>query len=64
MKLDMRFNDPIDGPADDGLRKLFLGQKGLSPLRDLLKRTRFTSVLEIVRLAVSHAGYVSTISVN
>lgn len=64
MKLDMRFNDPIDGPGDDGLKKLFLGQRGLTPLRDLLKRTRFTSILEIIQLAVRYAGYVFKYSIH
>jgi hypothetical protein len=55
MKLDMRFNDPIDGPADDGLRKLMLGQRGLTPLCRLLKRTRYTDVLEIWEAAVRYS---------
>jgi hypothetical protein len=54
VKLDMRFNDPIDGPGDDCLRKIFLGQRGLSPLRNCLKRTAFTSLSEIIVLAVRY----------
>ena len=49
IKLDMRFNDPIEGPGDDGLRKLMLGQRGLTPLCHLLKRTRFIDNLEVGR---------------
>jgi hypothetical protein len=54
VKLDMRFNDPVDGPASDVLRKLFLGQHSLTPLRNCLKRTEFTSLVEIVKLAVRY----------
>ncbi|KAF4630504.1 hypothetical protein G7Y89_g7636 [Cudoniella acicularis] len=43
VKLDMRFNDPIDGPGSDHMRKLFLGQRGLTPLRNLLKRTAYNT---------------------
>jgi hypothetical protein len=55
LKLDMRFNDPVDGPADDGMKKLFMGQRGLTPLRDCLKRTRFIEPLELIRMAVRYA---------
>ncbi|KAH9209653.1 hypothetical protein DL95DRAFT_394206, partial [Leptodontidium sp. 2 PMI_412] len=54
VKLDMRFNDPIDGPGEDHLRKLMLGQRGLTPLCKLLKRTAFTETEEIVRAAVRY----------
>jgi hypothetical protein len=55
IKLDMRFNDPIEGPADDGLRKLMLGQRGLTPLCRLLKRTRFTDSLEVLEACVRYS---------
>jgi hypothetical protein len=55
VKLDMRFNDPVDGPGDDAMRKLFLGQRGLTPLCKLLKRTAFLDVVDIVRLGVRYA---------
>jgi hypothetical protein len=55
IKLDMRFNDPLEGPGDDGLRKLMLGQRGLTPLRDLLKRTRFTDTLEALEACVRYS---------
>lgn len=54
IKLDLRFNDPNKGAGDDTLRKLMLGQRGLTPLRDLLKRTRFTEYLECLRLLVRY----------
>ena len=54
-KLDLRFNDPLEGPGDDGLRKLMLGQRGLTPLRDLLKRTRFTDTLEALEACVKYS---------
>ncbi|KAI9744257.1 MAG: hypothetical protein M1818_002409 [Claussenomyces sp. TS43310] len=55
IKLEMRFNDPIDGPADDGLKKLMLGQRSLTPLWKLLKRTAYTSPLEIIQCAVRYS---------
>jgi hypothetical protein len=55
VKLDMRFNDPIDGPGDEGMRKLFLGQRGLTPLCKLLKRKAFLSSMDIVRLGIRYA---------
>jgi hypothetical protein len=55
VKLDLRFNDPLEGPGDDGLRKLMLGQRGLTPLRDLLKRTRFTDTLEALEACVRYS---------
>jgi hypothetical protein len=54
VKLDMRFNDPIDGPGDDGLRKLMLGQKGLGPLCRLLRREEFLGTVEVVRAMVRY----------
>jgi hypothetical protein len=54
VKLDMRCNDPLIGPGDDGLRKLFLGQRGLTPLRNLLKRTAYKTILEVIELAVRY----------
>ncbi|ESZ89531.1 hypothetical protein SBOR_10083 [Sclerotinia borealis F-4128] len=47
VKLDMRFNDPTDGPGSDMLRKLMLGQRGLTPLSRLLSRTGFTDLYEL-----------------
>jgi hypothetical protein len=55
VKLDLQFNDPLEGPGDDGLRKLMLGQRGLTPLRDLLKRTRFTDTLEALEACVRYS---------
>ncbi|EKD14732.1 uncharacterized protein L3040_002840 [Drepanopeziza brunnea f. sp. 'multigermtubi'] len=54
VKLDMRFNDPIDGPADDHLRKLMLGQKGLTPLRRMLRRERFTKEVDVIKAAIRY----------
>ncbi|RFU35248.1 hypothetical protein B7463_g1081, partial [Scytalidium lignicola] len=55
VKLDMRFNDPIEGPGSELLRKLMLGQRGLTPLCRLLKRTAFTSSVDIIQAAVRYA---------
>jgi hypothetical protein len=54
VKLDMRFNDPIDGPADDDMRKLMLGQRGLTPLRNLLRRKAFLTYEEIITCQVRY----------
>ncbi|KAK2623812.1 hypothetical protein QTJ16_006993 [Diplocarpon rosae] len=54
VKLDMRFNDPIDGPADDHLRKLMLGQRGLTPLCRMLKREKVFDEMDVVKLAVKY----------
>jgi hypothetical protein len=54
VKLDMRFNDPIDGPGNDILRKLMLGQRGLTPLCKMLKRTGYLDMLDIVRLSIRY----------
>jgi hypothetical protein len=54
VKLDMRFNDPIDGPAEDDIRKLMLGQRGLTPLRNLLRRKTFTTYEEIIRCQIRY----------
>jgi hypothetical protein len=54
IKLDLRCNDPVANAGDDGLRKLFLGQRGLTPLRNLLKRTAYFDILEIIELAVRY----------
>lgn len=54
VKLDMRFNDPIDGPAEDHLRKLMLGQRGLTPLCKMLKRTAYTDVGQVIRACVRY----------
>ena len=55
VKLDMRFNDPIDGPGTEDLRKLFLGQKSLTPLALLLKRKAFLDCVSVVKLAVRYS---------
>ncbi|EPE33768.1 hypothetical protein GLAREA_06781 [Glarea lozoyensis ATCC 20868] len=54
VKLDMRFNDPIEGPAEDDIRKLMLGQRGLTPLRNLLRRKDFKTYEEIIRCQVRY----------
>jgi hypothetical protein len=54
VKLDMRFNDPVDGPGTEDLSKLFLGQRSLTSLYLLLKRKAFFDVIDIVKLAVKY----------
>ncbi|TGO63730.1 hypothetical protein BCON_0011g00730 [Botryotinia convoluta] len=55
VKLDMRFNCPTDGPGSDFLRKLMLGQRGLTPLFRLLTRTGFTDLYELYQYSVRYS---------
>ncbi|KAK7409574.1 hypothetical protein QQX98_008236 [Neonectria punicea] len=54
IKLAMHFNDPIYGPPSYDLVHLMLGQKGLYPLYQLLMRTKYTTLSEIVQLKVRY----------
>lgn len=54
VKLEMRFNDPVDGPGDDGLRRLLLGQRGLSPLWRALRREGLKTPLELAQMAIRY----------
>ncbi|KAF7933338.1 hypothetical protein BELL_0129g00020 [Botrytis elliptica] len=55
VKLDMRLNCPTDGPGSDFLRKLMLGQRGLTPLFRLLTRTGFTDLYELYQYSVRYS---------
>ena len=55
IKLDMRFNHPIDGPGDDGLRRLFLGQRGLTPLCRLLQRRDYLDAASVIRAMIRYS---------
>ena len=55
VKLDMRFNDPFDGPGSDNLRKLMLGQRGLTPLCKLLKREIGKTEMEVTKMGIRYA---------
>ncbi|KAM0135488.1 hypothetical protein ACHAP3_005073 [Botrytis cinerea] len=55
VKLDMRLNCPTDGPGSDFLRKLMLGQRGLTPLFRLLTRTAFTDLYELYHYSVRYS---------
>ena len=55
VKLDMRFNDPFDGPGSDKLRKLMLGQRGLTPLCKLLKREIGKTEMEVTKMGIRYA---------
>ncbi|KAB5531236.1 hypothetical protein GE09DRAFT_1251817 [Coniochaeta sp. 2T2.1] len=48
VKLLMRFNDPLYGPDHSVLMELMLGQKGLTPLWELLRGKGYTTLNEIV----------------
>jgi hypothetical protein len=54
MKLLLAFNDPVHGPGGFELLHLFLGQKGLFPLWQLLMRKKFTTLPELIDLQVRY----------
>lgn len=54
MKLNMRFNEPMTGVGDDGLMRVMLGQRGLTPLCRLLKREAFREDWEVLQAAVRY----------
>ncbi|KFY68372.1 hypothetical protein V498_10655 [Pseudogymnoascus sp. VKM F-4517 (FW-2822)] len=54
LKLGMRFNEPITGVGDDGLVRVMLGQRGLTPLWRLLTRQGFKTGVEVLRAAVRY----------
>ena len=54
VKLDMRFNSPYDGPGTDQLRRLMLGQRGLTPLRNLLKRKIGLTEIELSKMGARY----------
>lgn len=55
VKLDMRFNDPFDGPGSDKLRRLMLGQRGLTPLCNLLKRKIGRTEEDVAKMGIRYA---------
>lgn len=57
VKLDMRFNDPLDGSGSANLTRLMLGQRGLTPLCKLLKRERYLSLMEITQTQLRYRYY-------
>jgi len=54
MKLNMRFNEPLTGVGDDGLTRVMLGQRGLTPLCRLLKREAYFHEKDVLRLAIRY----------
>ncbi len=52
VKLNMLFNDPITGPSSTTLTKLFLGQRGLTPLWKFLRGKRYRDVDELIKLKI------------
>lgn len=55
VKLGLHFNDPVYGPGSYDLLILMMGQKGLYPLWQLLMRKQYTSLPEILKLAVRYS---------
>jgi hypothetical protein len=54
IKLDLRFNEPLTNVGDDGLRKIMLGQRGLTPLKKLLAREDCIDEIDVIRAAVRY----------
>lgn len=50
IKLDMRFNDPVNGLGKVGLRRMLLSQPSLSSLWKTLKRTILKSKLDVIEM--------------
>lgn len=55
VKLDMRFNDPLEGQGGESMRKLLLGQKGLTTICKVLKREVFLSRVEVIKAFVRYS---------
>ena len=53
VKLDMRFNDPLNESRFHGLRKVLLWQPGLLPLWRALKRTHLVDRYEVMKMWVA-----------
>ena len=50
IKLYLLFMDPVFGPKSTALARLFLGQKGFTPLWQFLRRKKYTTEQEIVEM--------------
>ncbi|MCJ1310733.1 hypothetical protein MMC25_004399 [Agyrium rufum] len=50
VKLDMRFNDPVQGNGSPDLRRMLLAQRSLSTLWRVLRREELTSNLELAMM--------------
>ena len=50
VKLCLLFTDPVFGPKSTALAKLFLGQKGFTPLWEFLRRKKYQTEREIVEM--------------
>ena len=54
VKLLLLFNDPVYGPGSGKMLYVFMGQKGLTPLWQLLRRKGFTRPHELMQAAVRY----------
>ncbi|KAK3374032.1 hypothetical protein B0T24DRAFT_488353, partial [Lasiosphaeria ovina] len=54
VKLCLCFNNPVYGPHSTMMMKIMMGQKGLSPLWALLRRKKYTTVLEAQQLKIRY----------
>ena len=52
IKLDMRFNDPVDGTGELRMRQMMFAQRGLGTLWRVLKREEMLTQLDMVRMFV------------
>ncbi|MCJ1233144.1 hypothetical protein MMC14_001099 [Varicellaria rhodocarpa] len=52
IKLDMRFNDAVDGTGELGMRKMMFAQRSLGTLWRVLKREEMLNQLEMMRMFI------------
>lgn len=58
IKLLLMFNESMSQqPVDDGMMRVFLGQRGLTPLCKLLKREKYLNDHEIMKLCIKYSYY-------
>ncbi|KAK4105073.1 hypothetical protein N658DRAFT_419029 [Parathielavia hyrcaniae] len=54
VKLVLAFNDPVFGPQSSSLMRLMMGQRGLTPLWQLLRGKRYRTALEMRQLKLRY----------
>ena len=55
IKLLLIFNGPMSQHGDDGMMRVFLGQRGLTPLCRLLKREKYLNDHDILKLCIKYS---------
>lgn len=57
IKLLLMLNEPMSQHGDDGMIRVFLGQRGLTPLCKLLKREKYLNDHDILKLCSKYSYY-------